>query len=260
MLLQMRRIFRISVLLAILPACLRAQGVEDAFLKVDSNLEGSLVILDSAYVGTVADSGVIPIRPGTHRLGVAPAEVGSWVLSPPETSISARPGDTLRITLDFPFTYRIDSTPFGAAVYREDEDRELGTTPLVFSSETALRSALILEKRGYATARFMPGTEVINQHSVALTPLESAQAPADAVEWDASGSHSWVTYSALGLIVAGGVLAVHFKFAADHRYEEYLMTADKETKAEVDRLDRLSYAALGGLQLGVGILVYRLAF
>jgi len=249
------------MLLLVLPACLCAQDTGEAFLRVDSNLKASLIIVDSTFVGTVADGNLVPIAPGEHRVAVAPAEVGSWVLSSPETSISARPGDTLAITLDFPFTYRIDSTPFGAAVYREDQDRELGETPLVFSSETALRAALILEKRGYATERIIPGTDVINQHSVALRVLEGEEVPPEAVEWSPPAvRHKWLTYSAMGLIVAGGALAVHFKFAADDRYEEYLRTADKETKAEVDRLDRLSYVALGGLQVGLGILVYRLAF
>lgn len=257
----MRRIFRISLLLSTLPAGLIAQDGGEAFLRVDSNLEGSLIILDSTYVGTVAEGSLLRITPGEHRLGVTPAEVGSWVLSPPETSISARPGDTLEITLNFPYTYRIDSTPFGAAVYREDEDRELGETPLVFSTETALRAALILEKQGYATERIVPGMAVINQHAVSLRPLEGEEVASEAVEWSPPAArHKWLTYSAVGLIVAGGALAVHFKFAADDRYEEYLRTADRETKAEVDRLDRLSYVALGGLQVGVGILVYRLAF
>ncbi|MGA7304783.1 MAG: hypothetical protein WBW88_07910 [Rhodothermales bacterium] len=257
----MRPIFRISFLLLALPVLSNAQETGDAFVQIESNLDGSLILVDSTYVGKVGEGTLIRIDPGEHTLGVAPPEVGSWALSPPETSISARAGDTLTITLDFPYTYRIDSTPFGARVFREDEDRKLGETPLVFSSETALRSALILEKAGYATERIMPGTEVVNRHSVALRQVEPQIAQSDAVEWTPpADGQKWLTYAAVGMITAGGALAVHFKFAADDRYEEYLATADSETKAEVDRLDRLSYVALGGVQVGVGILVYRLAF
>lgn len=259
--LLMRPIFGISVYLLILPVWLHAQDQGDAYLSVESNLRAGLILIDSVYVGTVGDGAIVRVAPGLHRVGVAPSEVGSWVLSLPETAVVAVSGDTVGVTLDFPNTYRIDSVPFGATVFREDEDRALGETPLVFSTEEALRAALILEKNGYATERIIPGTEILNQHSVSLKPLGDQVAQSDAQEWNPpGGSGKWLTYSAIGLIAAGGLLAVHFKFEADDKYEEYLVTANTETKAEVDRLDRLSYVALGGMQVGLGILVYRLAF
>jgi hypothetical protein len=228
---------------------------------VQSNLPGSLVLVDSSYAGTVGEQRVIRVDPGSHKVGVAPPEVGSWVLGPPETDVVAVEGDTVRVTLDFPISYRIDSVPFGAAVFREDDDRALGETPVIFSTDEVLRAAIILEKSGYATERIIPGTEVINQHTVSLRPLEEQIARSDAEESNpGSRSSKWMTYSAVGLIVAGGALAVHFKFEADDKYEEYLVTADRETKNDVDRLDTLSYVALGGVQVGLGILVYRLAF
>jgi len=257
----MPRIFRISALLLLCPVGLAAQDTGEAFLLVQSNLPGSLVLVDSSYAGTVGEQRVIRVDPGSHRVGVTPSEVGSWVLSPPETDVVAVEGDTVSVTLDFPITYRIDSVPFGAAVFREDDDRALGETPVIFSTDEVLRAAIILEKSGYATERIIPGTEVINQHTVSLRPLEGQIARSDAEEWSpGSRSSKWLTYSAVGLIVAGGALAVHFKFEADDKYQEYLVTADSETKHEVDRLDRLSYVALGGVQVGLGILVYRLAF
>ena len=262
MLLRMPRIFRISALLLLFPARLAAQDTGEAFLLVQSNLPGSLVLVDSSYAGTVGEQRVIRVDPGLHKVGVAPSEVGSWVLSPPETDVVAVVGDTVTVTLDFPITYRIDSVPFGAAVFREDDDRALGETPVIFSTDEVLRAAIILEKSGYATERIIPGTEVINQHTVSLRPLEGQIARSDAEEWSPGSSRSskWLTYLAVGLIVAGGALAVHFKFEADDKYQEYLVTASSETKHEVDRLDRLSYVALGGVQVGLGILVYRLAF
>lgn len=247
--------------MGVLPAWLHGQDEADAYLKVTSNLRGGLILVDSAYAGAVGDGAIVRVAPGLRRVGVAPPEVGSWVLSSPETEVVAVVGDTVDVGLDFPITYRIDSIPFGATVFREDEHRALGETPLVFSTEAALRSALVLEKNGYVTERVIPGTAVINQHSVSLRPLEGQIAQSDAEEWNPpGGSGSWLTYSAIGLIAAGGALAIHFKFEADEKYEEYLVTADTETKAAVDRLDRMSYVALGGMQVGLGILVYRLAF
>lgn len=258
--LQMPRISKTSLLLFLLPVCVYAQDGGNAYVRVTSNLPGSLILVDSTFAGTVGDSTVISVRPGMHRIGVAPSEVGSWVLSPPENPVLAFEGDTVIVKLDFPITYRIDTVPYGATVFREDEDRMLGETPLVFSTDAVLRAALVLEKSGYATERIMPGTEVVNQHTVSLRPLEDDISRSDAEEWNPSPGGRWLTYSAVALIAAGGALAVHFKFEADDKYEEYLETADAETKAEVDRFDRMSYVALGGLQVGLGILVYRLAF
>lgn len=255
------RIFGTSLLILLSAGRLSAQASEIGHLRVRSNLAESLILVDSAFVGVVGDDRFLAVEPGIHVVGVAPSEVGSWALSPPETEVSVQPGDSLTILLDFPTTYRIDTVPFGATVFREDDDVALGQTPLVFTTESALRAALILEKRGYATERIIPGTEVVNQHSVSLRPISDDTRAASPVEWDGPPrSGSWLTYSALGLVAAGGALAVHFKFRADDRYDEYLITADPETKNEVDRLDRLSYVALGGMQVGIGLLVYKLAF
>lgn len=257
----MQRIFASSLLALITTAAAFAQDSTRAYLRVESNLDGSLILVDSAYVGVIGRADFLEVRPGQRRIGLAPAAVGSWVLTRPETNVTALPGDTVTVRLDFPITYRIDTTPFGATVFREDEDRSIGQTPLVFTSETALRTALILEKAGYASERIVPGSEVFNQHSVSLRALEDQMVPAGAVEWNPGNRrHRWITYSALGLVVAGGALAVHFKFEADDKYEEYLVTANPQTKDEVDRLDRFSYVALGGMQVGLGILAYRLAF
>jgi hypothetical protein len=257
----MLQTFTTSLILALLPAMVFGQTTPEAYLKVHSNLSGSLVLVDSAYAGTAGQDGVITVTAGHHKVVVTPTNVGSWVLSRPEADIYVSEDDTLDIRLDFPITYRIDTIPFGATVLREDDDRVLGETPLVFTSETALHVALILEKNGYATERVVPGTEVVNRHSVSLRPLEDQVARSDAVEWEKpSSSGKWITYSALGLVVAGGALAVHFKFKADDKYDEYLQTADSATKDEVDRLDRMSYVALGGMQVGLGVLAYRLAF
>jgi len=237
-----------------------AQSPDIGHLRVTSNLPGSLVLVDSAYVGVVGEDLFFAVTPGIHVVGVAPKEVGSWVLSPPETEVSVEPGDSLTVLLDFPTTYRIDTIPFGATVFREDADIALGQTPLVFTTESALRAALVLEKRGYATERIIPGTEVVNQHTVSLRSINDEARAANPVEWDGpSRGGNWLTYSALGLVAASGALAVHFKFRADDRYDEYLVSADPETKDEVDRLDRLSYVALGGMQVGIGVLVYKLA-
>ena len=61
-------------------------------------------------------------------------------------------------------------------------------------------------------------------------------------------------------VAAGGALAVHFKFKADDRYDQYLETGDPEFKDQVQQYDTYSYVALAGMQVGIGVLVFRLAF
>jgi len=164
--------------------------------------------------------------------------------------------------MDFPYQYRIDSSPFGARVSVPAEGGIfLGKTPLVYSTATPLLSALLLERSGYANAEIQPGTDVINRHAVALRLLDQDVPDDLAVEWaPRSTRNTWITWAAAGLALTGGALAVNFKFKADDQYVTYLETGDPAIKEQVDRLDTYSYVALGAMQVGIGLLAFRLAF
>ena len=261
---SMRSLSYSVLLLGLVLVEVRAQAPEagrDAWLRVQSNLPTSLVLVDSVYAGRAAGAALRVSARGS-RVVLVPTEVGAWDLTQPESFVTFVEGDTLDLILNFPYQYRIDSSPFGAIVSVPSEgQRILGTTPLVYSTEVPLLSVLLLEKAGYANDEVVPGQEVINRHSVSLRPLDVDLADNQAVEWTTrSSKNKWVNWVAAGLVVTGGALAVHFKFTADDEYELYLDTGDPAIKAQVDQYDRYSYIALAGMQVGIGILVFRLAF
>jgi hypothetical protein len=218
-------------------------------------------MVDSVYVGQ-ADGSIMQVDPESRSVLLVPVEVGAWDLTQPQDSITVMPGDTLSLTMHFPYQYRIDSVPFGAIIsVPAEENRILGTTPLVHQSEKPLTATLVLYKDGYATAEIAPGEEVINRHSVVLQPLDVGHVDQEAVEWNPRSSrNTWINWAAGGLAVAGGVLAVHFKFTADDYHDQYLETGDEALREEVQRFDTYSYIALGAMQVGIGVLVFRLAF
>lgn len=238
-----------------------AQDSASVWLRVRSNLPNSLVLVDSTYAGR-ADGSLLQIHAGSRLVMLAPNEVGAWDLQQPQRPLLAVAGDTLDLRLDFPYQYRIDSVPYGAQVsVPEKENRLLGTTPLIYTTESPLDNTLLLRKEGYANAEIEPGDEVINRHSVALQSMSVDVLDERGVEWNPkSSSNAWINWAAAGVAVAGGALAVHFKFQADGEYDQYLETGDPGIKEEVDRLDRYSYVALGAMQVGIGVLAIRLAF
>jgi hypothetical protein len=256
------RLLPCSILvILLLSGVTQAQDSASVWLRVYSNLPNSLVLVDSTYAGR-ADGTLLEIPAGRTILTLAPNDVGAWDLRQPQKQLVVDAGDTVEVRLDFPYQYRIDSVPFGARVSVPAEDgRILGTTPLVYSSELRLRNTLLLSKEGYANAEIEPGDQVINRHSVALQAMAVDVLNEGGVEWAPKSSrNTWINWAAAGVAVAGGALAVHFKFQADAEYDRYLESGDPTIKDQVDRLDRYSYFALGAMQVGIGVLAIRLAF
>ncbi len=249
------------VVVAVTCGSVPAQDSAFAWLRVESNLPTSLVLVDSAYVGR-ADRSLLRVPANSVRIVLVPAEVGAWDLPQPGEDLSIAAGDTLALVMDFRYQYRIDSSPFGARVSVPAEGGlVLGNTPLVYSTKTPLLNALLLVRSGYANAEIQPGINVINRHSVALTLLDRDVPDDLAVEWaPRSSKNKWITWAAAGLAVAGGAVAVNFKFKADEEYDRYLETGEPAIKEQVDRYDTYSYVALGAMQVGIGVLAVRLAF
>ena len=70
----------------------------------------------------------------------------------------------------------------------------------------------------------------------------------------------WINYTAAGTSLVAGILAIHFRTKADNRFEDYLETGNPGLKKQVQRLDVQSGLALGAMQLGVGVIAFRLVF
>lgn len=73
-------------------------------------------------------------------------------------------------------------------------------------------------------------------------------------------NRAWISYAAAGTSVAAGILAVHFRTKADNRFDDYLESGSSSLKRQVKRLDVQSGVALGVMQVGVGVVAFRMIF
>ena len=71
---------------------------------------------------------------------------------------------------------------------------------------------------------------------------------------------NWIDYVAIGTAIAGGILAVHYRTKADNRFDDYNETRDPALKSDVKQLDLYSGVALGAMQVGLGVIAFRLIF
>lgn len=249
------------VLVLLLAGVRRSTGQELAWVALETNLPGAVVYADSVLVGPVA-GGVFGIAPQVRQLRLVAPERDSWSVAPVTQPVDLTPGDTLSLRVDFPYHYRIDSFPFGAAVYLETgTDRlRLGDTPLEYVVSRPLQGTLLVEKPGYVVSRLVPGEAVWNAYSVTLNPAPVTDPEEARVAWAPPKRHRhWIDYAALGTALVAGAAAVHYKFKADRLYAQYEETTDPSLRSQIQTYDTYSGVALGVMQAGVGIFAIRLA-
>ena len=230
---------------------------------IDTNLPSAVLYADSVRLGPVGD-GLVRVPSAAKQLRLVP-EADAWSIEPLTRALSgeATSGDTLRFEMLFPYHYAIESIPFGADVYLEENGQKeaLGTTPLLYRAETPLEGKLVLERQGYDEIRLAPGSDVWNRDVLVLDPLIRSDVPTAEVDWNPPSSRrTWIDYTAIGLAAAGGATAVYYKFKADDRYEAYQRTGDPELRPEFRRYDLYSGVALGTMQVGLGVFALRLVF
>jgi len=75
-----------------------------------------------------------------------------------------------------------------------------------------------------------------------------------------NADRAWITYAAATTSILAGVLAIHLRTKADNRFDDYLDSGSASLKRKVKRLDLQSGAALGVMQIGVGVIAFRLIF
>ncbi len=73
-----------------------------------------------------------------------------------------------------------------------------------------------------------------------------------------SASLNWVDYGLVAAATGATVVAIHYKFRADHRADRYIQTGDPALRREVRRLDLKSGVALAAAQVGLGVFAFRL--
>lgn len=233
---------------------------QEALLRIETNDPAAHVFADTTWLGT-AVRGPFGVAAGHWTVRVVPSALGTWSVPSRSFEVDAHPGDTLTIEARFPYVYRLESSPpSDASLEGPDGVAAIGSTPVLYRAADRPEGVFRFQRDGYVPALVSPGSDLWNLHTVTLEPSGArAGAPEGIIVEKARGPRRWIDFAALGVSVAAGVVAVHYKRRADRLYDEYRETGDPTLRPSIDRYDRFSAVALGTMQVGVGVFAIRLA-
>ena len=227
-------------------------------MHLDSNLLESLVFADSVYVGR-ASQVTFNIPGGTKEITLVPPDIDSWSMAPVSEAFLPLGQDTVRLSINFPFHYKIESVPYDGSIYIEqpEERKLLGSTPLLYTSEEPLKGMLLLTHDGYESVRLTPGEDVWNLHVVEFTKQQDEELISTRYWTPEKSTNRWIDYTAAGVALVGGILAIHYKTKANRRFDNYRISGDPALRDGFQQYDRYSAYSLGAMQAGIGVLAVR---
>lgn len=228
-------------------------------LDLTSNLDEGLVFVDSVLVG-VARQRHFRVSTDAKLVHVTVPRLGSWSVTPLRYELPADRSpervDTVVTRLDFPYYYRLNSNPPGAAVRFSGASSTAGVTPLVVERSEPLSGEVSFSRAGFEEALWQPGVSVWNSYTAELRPSNGMSSPVASVA--PQRKRRWIDALALGVAGGAAAVAVHYKFKADRRYEVYEENGDPSLRPEIRRLDIRSGVALGVMQVGLGVFAVRM--
>ncbi len=228
-------------------------------VHIISNDLDAAAYADSLYLG-LANGSPYWVDPTTRTIRLSTLRAAAWSMPPIQVPLRAGPGDSVRVTLNFPHYHRIESHPFGAEAWLQEgvKRRLLGLTPVVFSSSGTVDGVFHIELEGYLPGVVKPKTDLWNRYEISLKALAPVN-ERSGLSHEMNGRKSWIDWGTAAVAVAAGVVAVHYKFRADRINDEYLMTGDASLRPRVAKLDDYSGIALGVMQAGLVTLAVRFA-
>lgn len=251
-----RSILAVGVMLFLGVGASRAQ--EHVTVHVQTNDPNAVVFADSLRLGR-ARLGVFRVPPSARMLRLIASGGDAWSVDPQVMPLTATDGDTVRVHLPFPYHYNIETLPFGVATYLVTNGvrKSLGKTPALFITHDAPTGVFVLEREGYRAAQITPGREIWNPYLVSMEPLDADMVDPIGRPVRPAHKHRWIDYSAAVLAIAGGALAVHYKFKADRLDDQYRKTGDPVARPRIRTLDDRSAVSLGVMQAGLVVLAVR---
>lgn len=227
-------------------------------LTVESKPSGATVFIDSVLVGAT------PLREyettsGPHTLRLVYPHPTSWLAVTKTVPIEVRTGQAAHYDIELGSVFTIHSTPSGASVLFQN--RELGTTPLLYRSDSPLSGTLILKKDGFEPAAIPIAQEHVVPSRIELKPLSTEPnrlpdvLPPDYLD---SVSPRWATYVAASTMILSGVLSAYWKDRANRDFDRYSLTKDPALLASTQRLDRRSGIAITISHVSFAALAYLL--
>ncbi len=231
----------------------------EILVHIQSNDMDAAVYADSLYLGSASESPYW-VDAMTETIRLSTLRAASWSVLPIEIPLRATPGDSVLVTLNFPNYHRIESYPFGAKIWLQEGSnrRLLGLTPFVFSSPGSIDGLFHVELQGYMPGTLKPKKDLWNLYEISLESLvqgneHSGMSPV------VKQRRRWIDWGTAAVVVAAGIVAVHYKFRADRINDEYLRNGDLSLRSRVSKLDDYSGIALGVMQAGMVTLAIRFA-
>lgn len=255
------------LLVTVIVSCAQAQPTGDVVLAVETNADDAVVYVDSTFLGG-ANKRFFSVPSTAREIRLMAPYQASWSLRPvtarlPGATAGGTPpsaGDTVRVQALFPYSYRIESSPFGARVaHAAPGDTALvylGLTPLTVVRQDPITGRLRVAKPGYEPVMIEPGADIWNRHSVSLAATGDMKVRPVAVEQPRR--RRWIDALALGVAGSAAAVAVHYKFKADRRYDVYAENGDPTLRPAIRKLDVRSGIALGVMQAGLGVFAIRM--
>lgn len=235
-------------------------SVDLIYLEIRSNYPEALVYADSTLIGSLR-SGYVGVPASTSILRLTPPKMNAWSVQPVEHELDAQAGDTLSLTLNFPYYYRIESVPYGASVHVDAGTNliDIGSTPLVYDAPAPPEGDFIITLPGYVRERIEPGDDIWNRYVVTLSPSNERDLHSTQIDWKPPRKRrAWIDYAAIGTALVAGAVAVHYKFRADDLYDAYQESGDPALRPAIKRYDVRSGIAFGVMQAGIGVFAVRL--
>lgn len=248
---------RLALLLALvltLPA-----AAQTAHVRVDA--EAGEVWVDGDRAGGAGEW--VEVEPGLREVALV-EDSRTWNARRAETSVTLADGDSLTVRLDLPVRLRVETLPIRATVVREGPEGAdtLGLAPLTLETGVGASVVLVASLDGYEPVRQV--VEAGQGRVTLVLPLSDDAVP-EAALLPTERSTLGRTLIDVGIAAAtltAGAVAVHYKFRADERDDEYRTEGSagfgvESVRQDVLRLDRTSAIALGAMQVGVGVLGLR---
>ncbi len=224
-----------------------------AYLLVRTAYSGLEVLIDGKPVGRTPLE-VVAISPGRHKLVVEHPNRHNWNEHDFMREIEIAGSDTLDVRVIFQHSYSINSRPFGATVFVQNE--KAGETPTRILLQDQEVAEVGLQKVGYRDTTFTVGETDQRLFNIVLLPKPDLQ-PALGRDVAKKTSKKLPFLATLGVSLAAGGLALYFRTKADDRFEQYQRTGDPR---EFDRLfddakrfDKFAAASFGVFQVSFAL-------
>lgn len=234
----------------------------DGYLVLETHHKGLAVKIDEHFVGLTPLT-AIRLTAGLHKVVVENPYRSNWLDQPWFADVNIPPSDTLAVQVNFKKSISINSKPFAATVFVGKT--ELGETPIFFLLQEGEADTVTLTKSGYVDTSFVVGKTDQRFFNITLTPSSKpldVEAFKSNLAMERRPKSNTLLYTAFGLSVVSGALALYFRNQGNSNYDRYLNTGDPALMNryldKANKFDNLAVASFGVFQVSFIFAFYKL--